>query len=58
MAKRLINLERQALPVTISLGLVSYPEDGQNVEELVQRVDKALYQAKHLGKDRICLWGE
>ena len=57
-AKRLINLERQNLPVTISLGLVSYPEDGQNINDLLLRVDKALYQAKHLGKDRICLWGE
>jgi diguanylate cyclase (GGDEF)-like protein len=58
VAKRLINLERQSLPVTISIGLVSYPEDSQDVTDLVHKVDMALYQAKHLGKDRICLWGE
>ncbi len=58
VAKRLIILERQALPVTISLGLVSFPEDGQDMDDLLQKIDMALYQAKHLGKDRICLWGE
>lgn len=58
VAKRLINLERQNLPVTISIGLVSFPEDSQDMDDLLQKVDMALYQAKHLGKDRICLWGE
>lgn len=58
VAKRLINLERQSLAVTISMGVISYPEDGQDIDELLQRVDMALYQAKRLGKDRICLWGE
>jgi len=58
VAKRLINLERQKLPLTVSIGLASFPEDGQEMEELLHKVDMALYQAKHMGKDRICLWGE
>jgi len=58
VAKRLLNLVRQNLPVSVSLGLASYPEDAQGMEDLIKKADSALYQAKSLGKDRICLWGE
>lgn len=58
VAKRLINLARQNLPVTISFGLAAYPEDAKDKDDLLQKVDMALYEAKRLGKDRICLWGE
>lgn len=58
VAKRLINLARQNLPVTISFGLTAYPEDAKDKDDLLQKVDMALYEAKRLGKDRICLWGE
>ncbi|RKY30536.1 MAG: hypothetical protein DRP74_06855 [Candidatus Omnitrophota bacterium] len=58
VAKRLLNLARQNLPVTLSLGLAAFPEDAQEMEDLIKRADSALYQAKSQGKDRICLWGE
>jgi diguanylate cyclase (GGDEF)-like protein len=58
VAKRLLNLERQNIPATISIGLAAYPEDGKDKDDLIAKADSALYQAKHLGKDRICLWGE
>jgi diguanylate cyclase (GGDEF)-like protein len=57
VAKRMINLERQSIPVTISIGLASYPEDATDKDDLIAKSDAALYQAKQLGKDRICLWG-
>jgi diguanylate cyclase (GGDEF)-like protein len=58
VAKRLLNLERQNIPITISIGVAAFPEDAQDKTDLLAKVDSALYQAKHLGKDRICLWGE
>ena len=41
-------------PVTsVSIGLVSHPEDGLSAEELMSAADRAMYQAKRLGKNQI-----
>jgi diguanylate cyclase (GGDEF)-like protein len=41
-------------PLTsVSIGLVSHPEDGLNAEELMTAADRAMYQAKKLGKNQI-----
>ena len=40
--------------VTASFGVAVYPEDGRNEESLLQKADRALYQAKHLGRNRVC----
>ena len=41
-------------PITsVSIGLVSHPEDGLSAEELMTAVDRAMYQAKRLGKNQI-----
>jgi diguanylate cyclase (GGDEF)-like protein len=41
-------------PVTsVSIGLVSHPEDGLAAEELMVAADRAMYQAKKLGKNQI-----
>ena len=37
--------------LTVSLGLASFPEDGSSPSELIAASDKALYQAKHKGKN-------
>jgi diguanylate cyclase (GGDEF)-like protein len=38
---------------SVSIGLVSHPEDGHGAEELVAAADRAMYQAKKLGKNQI-----
>jgi hypothetical protein len=41
-------------PLTsVSIGLVSHPEDGLSAEELMTSADRAMYQAKKLGKNQI-----
>lgn len=37
-------------PVSVSMGIACYPEDGRFYEELTARADEALYASKHLGK--------
>ncbi len=41
-------------PVTISVGVVSAPEDGTDLETLITKVEKATARAKKLGKNRAC----
>ncbi len=40
--------------LTISIGLATFPEDGQTASELITKSDKLLYQAKNKGKNTIC----
>lgn len=39
--------------VTVSIGIASYPRDANSLETIVEQVDRALYQAKMRGKNRI-----
>lgn len=39
--------------VTISGGIASYPDDGEDFESLVENADQRLYRAKAAGKDRV-----
>ena len=39
--------------VTASIGLVAYPEDAQNIFDLMSSVDMGLYRAKEMGKDGV-----
>ncbi|MDP2911207.1 MAG: sensor domain-containing diguanylate cyclase [Candidatus Omnitrophota bacterium] len=40
--------------ITVSIGVASFPENGLKKEDLISKADKALYDAKKLGKNRIC----
>jgi diguanylate cyclase (GGDEF)-like protein len=44
--------------LTISGGLASFPRDGSTVQQLFDRADRALLEAKRSGKNRIYLVGE
>ena len=45
--------EAEVLPVTTSIGIAGYPQHGETVEELLTAADQAMYQAKHLGGNRV-----
>jgi len=40
--------------ITISIGVSSFPEDGEKKEDLIAYADRALYEAKRSGKNKIC----
>jgi diguanylate cyclase (GGDEF)-like protein len=44
--------------VTLSLGISTYPEHGSNVEELLDRADKALYCAKKTGRNKTIIYSQ
>lgn len=44
--------------ITLSLGITSFPDFGDSVEEILSDADKALYHAKKMGKNRTILFSE
>jgi diguanylate cyclase (GGDEF)-like protein len=57
VAERMRKEIEEESDVTASIGVASYPDDGQNVENLIQAADEALYRAKRTGKNKVCLAG-
>jgi diguanylate cyclase (GGDEF)-like protein len=41
--------------VTVSIGVAILGTNGNDLSELLDAADRALYRAKHLGRDRVCL---
>jgi|GEM_PF-632707 len=50
-----IDEEGHKISTTISFGIASYPECGWTTRELLRQADRALYKAKQLGKNIVCL---
>jgi diguanylate cyclase (GGDEF)-like protein len=40
-------------PVTASLGIATFPNDGTDPEDLIKKADAAMYAAKRAGRDRV-----
>ncbi len=45
-----------AIPISGSIGIASYPEDGMHYEQLIQCADKAMYRVKEQGKNNYLLY--
>ena len=44
--------------ITVSVGLAGYPDDANTEESLIRKTDEALYQAKKMGKNTLCVYGD
>ncbi|WP_293266137.1 EAL domain-containing protein [Neptunomonas sp.] len=45
-------------PVSLSIGVAVYPDDGVSTDELVNNADAAMYEAKKAGKNQISFYSE
>jgi len=45
----------QTARITISIGVAAAPANGRDIRALVAAADRALYQAKGLGRNRVCV---
>lgn len=44
--------ESGSFPITVSIGIATYPNDGHSIEKLLSNADTAMYQAKRAGKNQ------
>jgi two-component system cell cycle response regulator len=44
---------KEGIPITISLGVASFPADGTTGNEVVEQADQAMYWAKRLGRNQV-----
>ena len=49
-------IEDHILNVSTSIGVVFYPKDGKDTQELLKHADIAMYRAKHLGRDNFSFY--
>jgi diguanylate cyclase (GGDEF)-like protein len=40
-------------PITISLGIATFPDDGSDINDLIKKADAAMYAAKRAGRNRV-----
>jgi len=48
-----LELDGKRVANTVSIGVASYPQDGNSLDALVARADRAMYQAKQAGRNRV-----
>ena len=56
IGERLRKKVKATCDVTISIGVSHYKELAGNINELITNADKALYEAKRMGKDKVSLY--
>ncbi len=44
----------EVVSITVSAGISVFPDDGVDIESLVESADKALYKAKESGRNKVC----
>jgi len=48
-----VSIDGRTIKLTTSIGVTSFPDDGDSPETLLAAVDEALYGAKHAGRNRV-----
>lgn len=49
-------IDQNEIQISMSIGLVTYPKDALDVDELLRKADLAMYKAKELGKNQYKLY--
>lgn len=53
-----VSVGEDQLSATVSIGVAAFPVHGSSGEEVLHTADKALYQAKETGRNRVVVWEE
>ena len=52
MENHCLKFKGEEIRVTLSLGISTYPENASTKDSLIEKADRALYEAKRLGRNR------
>lgn len=52
------NLRNGEYYCTMSMGVVTFPDDGGNVQDIIKKADIAMYEAKNMGKNRCARYSD
>ena len=56
LAERIrLAMSETTLPLTLSAGVATFPQDAQEADSLLKSADQALYEAKRLGRNRVAI---
>ena len=58
VAKESFAGDGKPIQVTVSVGVASYPKDGDDSQSIIRHADTALYKSKESGRNRVVLAGE
>lgn len=50
-----VQREGQQISTTVSIGIASYPTNGNSINELIAQADEALYLAKEKGRNQVVM---
>lgn len=56
LAEHPLALDGITVPISVSMGIASFPEHGRTLSEITERADRALYQSKREGRARDRVW--
>jgi len=56
--KFLENIPKEDIHITLSLGIATFPEHGENEKDILSKADNALFKAKNMGKNKVIIYGE
>jgi diguanylate cyclase (GGDEF)-like protein len=57
-ASQPVEISGQKISLTLSVGVSTFPEGGRTAERLLRNADTAMYTAKDLGRNRLCVFDE
>ena len=55
--KKTVKAYDASVKVTVSVGTTTFPADGKEMEELIDKADWALYRCKKSGRNAVCSFG-
>ncbi|MBI4006322.1 MAG: GGDEF domain-containing protein [Gammaproteobacteria bacterium] len=52
------DMEGNQIKTTVSIGIANFPKHAENTDSLLHKVDRAMYQSKNSGRNRVTLYSE